>query len=164
VPDLITAFSAVAAAVPDARLEIVGENRTYPPQDLAGLCRTLGIADRVNIRAYVGDAELAGLYRTARVFAFLSEYEGFGLTPLEALSCGIPVVVLDTPAARETCGPAACYVGAGDTQAVTAQLTTLLTDAHAHQEALAPAAGVLGRYSWPDAARKTLESLEGAAR
>ncbi|MCX6539183.1 MAG: glycosyltransferase family 1 protein [Acidobacteria bacterium] len=164
VPDLIRAFAHVAARVPDARLEIVGENRTHPTQDLAALCRTLNIADRVVVRAYVSDDELVGLYRSARVFAFLSEYEGFGLTPLEALSCGIPVVVLDTPVARETCGAAACYVGPGDTEEVATHLTRLLSDERAHREALAPAAELLARYSWPDAARATLDALEAAAR
>ena len=164
VPDLIRAFAQVAAAVPESRLEIVGENRTHPPQDLVALCRSLNVTDRVVIRDYVRDDELVGLYRSARVFAFLSEYEGFGLTPLEALSCGIPVVVLDTPVARETCGPAACYVGLGDTQGVATHLRRLLTDERAHQEALAPVAAVLARYSWPAAAHATLEALEGAAR
>jgi len=163
-PDLIRAFAQVAAAVPDARLEIVGENRTHPAEDLAALCRALNIADRVAIRAYVRDDELVGLYRSARAFAFLSEYEGFGLTPLEALSCGVPVVVLDTPVARETCGPAACYVGLGDTDGVATHLTRLLSDEQAHRDALAPAAAVLARYSWPEAARATIEALEAAAR
>ncbi len=46
-------------------------------------------------------------------FAFLSEYEGLGLTPLEALAAGVPPVLLDTPVARESCGDAALYVPAG---------------------------------------------------
>jgi len=163
-PDLIRAFAQVAAAVPGARLEIVGENRTHPAEDLAALCRALKIADRVAIRAYLRDDELVGLYRSARAFAFLSEYEGFGLTPLEALSCGVPVVVLDTPVARETCGPAACYLGLGDTDGVATHLTKLLSDERAHRDALAPAAAVLARYSWPEAARATIEALEAAAR
>ena len=59
---------------------------------------------------YVSDEMLASLYRRARVFVFLSEYEGFGLTPLEALAAGVPVVLLDTPVAREVCGDAAVFV------------------------------------------------------
>jgi glycosyltransferase involved in cell wall biosynthesis len=164
VPDLIHAFALVLAAIPAARLEIVGENRTHPVQDLAALCRTLNIADRVTIRSYVSDGELVDLYRSARAFAFLSEYEGFGLTPLEALGCGIPVVVLDTPVARETCGPAARYVELGDRRGVAAHLIALLSDEQAHGKALAPAAAVLMRYSWPEAARATLEALEAAGR
>ncbi len=53
------------------------------------------------------------LYRRASVFAFLSEYEGFGLTPLEAMAHGAAPVVLDTPVAREIYGPAARYVALG---------------------------------------------------
>jgi len=164
VPDLIRAFAQVVQAVPDARLEIVGENRTHPTEDLAALSRTLNVADRVVIRAYVSDRELADLYGSARVFAFLSEYEGFGLTPLEALSCGIPVVVLDTPVARETCGTAACYVTAGDTSEVARHLTRLLADPAAHAAALSTAPAVLARYRWSDAARATLDALEAGGR
>ena len=41
---------------------------------------------------------------------FLSEYEGFGLTPLEAMARGVPAVVLDTAVAREAYGDGAIYV------------------------------------------------------
>ena len=61
--------------------------------------------------------------RGARAFAFLSEYEGLGLTPLEALAAGVPPVLLDTPVARESCGDAALYVPtANDLAGTTAAL------------------------------------------
>jgi glycosyltransferase involved in cell wall biosynthesis len=163
VPELIEAFAMVARDVAGARLEIVGENRTHPHQDLEGLCQTLGIADRVALRAYVSDTELVRLYGTARAFAFLSEYEGFGLTPLEGLSCGIPVVVLDTPVARETCGAAAAYVRPGAPRTVADCLTRWLTDPSAHAAALEAAPGVLARYQWSGTAVATLEVLLMAA-
>ena len=62
------------------------------------------------------------------MFAFLSAYEGFGLTPLEAMRHGLPTVVLDTPVAREVYGDGAWYVPAGDADAVAAALVTLLRD------------------------------------
>lgn len=164
VPDMIRAFARAAIVVPGARLEIVGENRTFPHQDLTAICAGLGIADRVGLRAFVSDEELTGLYGQARVFAFLSEYEGFGLTPLEALSCGIPVVVADTPVAREVCGPGARYVRTGDIDGIAAAFAELLTDDAAHARALEAAPVVLARYSWPDAARATIGALESAAR
>ena len=68
---------------------------------------------RVRFRSYVDEATLDDLYRRASVFAFLSEYEGFGLTPLEAMAHGAAPVVLDTPVAREIYGPAARYVALG---------------------------------------------------
>ena len=73
---LIDAFvAAVATRVPDSRLEIVGENRTYPPLDLDASLRACppDIAARVSLRSYVDEGTLADLYARARVFAFPSE-------------------------------------------------------------------------------------------
>ena len=113
VPDLIRAFGAVARSHPDASLDIVGDNRSYPHEDVARTIRTEGLAGRVRWHSYVADSELRALYGRARAFAFLSEYEGLGLTPLEALAAGVPPVLLDTPVARESCGDAALYVPVG---------------------------------------------------
>ncbi len=162
VPDLIRAFASVLSHVPDARLEIVGDNRTRPREDLNGLASSLDASDRVMLRSYVPDAELASLYAQARVFAFLSEYEGFGFTPLEALAHSVPIVVLDTPVAREVYGGAALYVAAGDLPATANALTRLLLDPALRAAQLRHAQAVLARYCWPDAARLTLQAIEQA--
>jgi glycosyltransferase involved in cell wall biosynthesis len=163
-PDLIAAFASVVADVPDARLEIIGENRTFPHQDLAALSRRSGLGDRIGLSAYVSDEKLARAYGRASVFVFLSEYEGFGLTPLEALACGIPVVLLDTSVAREVCGPAALYVAPGDPRAIAAAILSLLRDSNARRAVLAAAPDVLSRYSWTTAARMTMDALESVGR
>lgn len=163
VPDLVRAFALVAARHGGARLVIAGENRTYPREDPADLAAALGVGDRVDCRAYVTDEELATLYRRARVFAFLSEYEGFGLTPLEALAAGVPPVVYDTPVAREVYGEAAVFVPIGDIEAVAREIEDLLVDPARRQRVLDHAAPVLARYSWERAADATLAVLERAA-
>ena len=164
VPDLIAAFARTAAAVPAARLTIAGENRTWPPQSLPDVAAAHGVASRVDLRAYVTDAELGALYTRASVFAFLSEYEGFGLTPLEALAAGVPIVVLDTPVAREIYGGAAHYVARGDVEATADVMTRLLRDPGGARTTLDEAPAVLARYSWDRCAARTLEHLEGIAR
>lgn len=162
-PDLIAAMREVRRIRPDARLEIVGENRSHPFQDLHGLVASAGLAGAVAIRSYVPDAELADLYGRARVFVFLSEYEGFGLTPLEALASGLPLVMLDTPVARETCGDAAWYVKRGDIGGTAAAIATLLGDEPARRRLIDRAPAILRRYSWQEAARSVLAALEDAA-
>jgi glycosyltransferase involved in cell wall biosynthesis len=162
-PDLIRAFAPIARARPDAALDIVGDNRTYPHQDLRRAIGLESLTSQVQWRPYVSDHELAGLYASARAFAFLSEYEGLGLTPLEALACGIPPVLLDSPVARESCGDAALYVPRGDIKATTEALEGLLFDETRRAELLAAAPAVLARYNWPRAAADTLRVLEKSA-
>jgi glycosyltransferase involved in cell wall biosynthesis len=167
VDTLIAVFvNHVAARVPASRLEIVGENRLNPPDDPARVLRDCppAVARRVTLRSYVDEATLADLYRRAAVFAFLSEYEGFGLTPLEALAAGVPPVVLDTPVAREVYGEAARYVpGIADPHPLADALTELLTDTAARDRLLAAAVHVLARYDWDRTAAATLQAIEEAA-
>ena len=163
VPELVEAIALVRRQLAAARLVIVGDNRTWPRQDPAALARELGIASHVDVRAFVSEHELRRLYREASAFAFLSEYEGFGLTPLEAMAAGVPPLVLDTPAAREVYGNAARYVATPDPHEVAAALTTLLTDEPSRTALLARAPLVLRRYRWSDAAAATLHAIEGAS-
>jgi glycosyltransferase involved in cell wall biosynthesis len=160
VPDLIHGFKPVARSRPAARLEIAGDNRTYPYQNLEAIVAAEELQQQIRIESYVPDDALAGLYRRARAFAFLSEYEGFGHPPLEALLSGVPPVLLDTPVAREVCGDAALYVKPGDITAITSALTSLLFDESVRGRVLAAAPAVLARYSWTRAADQTLEAIE----
>lgn len=165
VDQLMAAFDLVADQVPMAQLEIVGENRTRRPHiDLEALRQRSRHREHIHLRAYVDDRALAALYARASVFAFLSEYEGFGLTPLEALAAGVPPVLLDTPVARETAGAAALFVPAtASHDAVSAALVAGLTDARVRRDILEQAPAVLARYEWKTTAADTLAAIEGAA-
>lgn len=165
VDQLIESFDRIADRLPGARLEIVGENRTSRPRlDLEALRARTRHADRISIRSYVDEATLRDLYDRATVFAFLSEYEGFGLTPLEALRAGVPPVLLDTPVAREVCGPAARYVSALSTSdELVNTVTELLTSAEARSAVLGHAPAVLSRYDWAVTAATTLAAIEEGA-
>jgi glycosyltransferase involved in cell wall biosynthesis len=163
-PDLIAAFARATIDLPDARLVIVGDDRTYPQQNLEAVATEHGVRARVELKRYVPDGELADLYARASVFAFLSEYEGFGMTPLEALSAGTPSVVLNSAVAREVYGEAAIFVEPGDIAATAGHLRRLLTDRAEARPILNRAAEILARYSWDAAADCTLTQLERIAR
>jgi glycosyltransferase involved in cell wall biosynthesis len=162
VPDLIAAFAVVASRHPDAQLHLVGEDRSFPPEDIRNRIAASPAAGHIHWHRYVPDAELQALYRQARAFVFLSEYEGLGLTPMEALSGGIPVLLLDTPVARESCGRAAMYVGRGAVGETAERIEQLLYDDRTRSALLAEAPAALGRYDWARAGRDTLRLLERA--
>ena len=164
VPDLIRAFAPIARAHNNASLDIVGDNRSHPREDLTGTIAQEGLQRQVRCHEYVSDDDLRDLYARARVFAFLSEYEGLGMTPLEALAAGVPPVLLDTEVARESCGDAALYVPANDLRAATGALDALLFDEAVRSRVLAAAPAALSKYSWPRAARETLAVLMAVGR
>jgi len=162
VPALVSAFAAVVKAVPDARLVLVGDNRTTPPIDPMALATAAGVGDRVDWRRYAPDHELRTLYAQARVFAFLSEYEGFAMTPMEAIAQGVPVVLRDTAIAREIYGDGAALVGE-EPSVLAATLTSLLTDDRAHAELLARGRARLPLFTWAQSADIVMRTLLRAA-
>jgi glycosyltransferase involved in cell wall biosynthesis len=163
VVDLVHAFAAVARRHPDSSLDLAGDNRSFPREDVGGAIAAEEAGGRIRWHRYVSDAQLGELYRRARAFAFLSEYEGLGLTPLEALAAGVPPVLFDTPVAHESCGAAALYIEQGRSKAITRAIEQLLFDDPTRERLLSAAPDVLARYSWPVAARETLAAIEQSA-
>lgn len=159
VPELIDGFARLARRRPDVRLEIVGDNRTEPYVDLDAVIASTGVSDRIHAAAYVSDDALGALYGAGHAFAFLSEYEGFGMTPLDALAAGVPAVVLDTDVAREIYGDAATYVERPEPRLIEEALERALFDPVERARASAAATAILRRYSWTTCAARTLDIL-----
>ena len=113
--DLVTAVRAVAA-VRGLRLVSVGPFTPYV-DEVRAAAAAAGAADRISLRGYVSDAELLALYARAAVLLFPSRYEGFGLPPLQALACGLPVVAARIPVTEEVLTGCAAYAPCGDAHA-----------------------------------------------
>ena len=77
---------------------------------------------------HVPDAHLPGLYAGASAFVLPSWHEGFGLTCLEAMACGVPVVAADAGALPETCGDAARYADPFDPDDIATQVQAAIGD------------------------------------
>lgn len=95
---LIRSFPEVLARVPDARLYLAvgGEAMSEREQQVLAECRELvaqlRLQERVIFSGYVAEEDLADMYRAADVFVLSSRYEPFGMTAIEAMACGTPVV------------------------------------------------------------------------
>jgi glycosyltransferase involved in cell wall biosynthesis len=124
---LLEAFAAVRGAV-DARLVIRGWGRGHNVEILRARIAALGLADRVDWQPYADAAALADLYRGARVLLLPSLYEGFGLTLLEAMACGTPVLTSSVSSMPEVVGDAALLVDPLDTAGLADALRRILTD------------------------------------
>lgn len=108
------------------KLAIAGVPARNSNMDLRGLVARHNVADRVEFQEAISEESLAKLYATAAVYLMPSEHEGFGLTTLEALAAGCPVIAADVPIHREIAADAAEYSTPGSAEAWAHQLETLL--------------------------------------
>lgn len=124
--------------------------------------RSEGLEPPVNAEfvGYVTDAELKALYAHAAVFAFPSRYEGFGLPPLEAMSCGCPVVASRAASLPEICGDAAIYCDPADPQELAAALRRLVNDSTAREAARRAGCDRARAFSWRRSAARLLAVLD----
>jgi glycosyltransferase involved in cell wall biosynthesis len=117
--------------------------------------------DWAKFAGYVPDADLPQLYAAARVFAYPSLYEGFGIPPVEAMACGTPVVGSNAGALPEVLGDAALLVDARDEAALAEAIRAAAEDQGAlRRRGLARAA----RYRWDVAAEQTWQVYTAAVR
>ena len=163
IADLIQAFALAAPKVPRGRLVLIGDNRTSPRIDPIAIAAAAGVGDRVEWREYATDEARDRLYQSARAFAYLSEYEGFGIPPVEAMAYGVPSVVLDTPVSREVYGDAALRVPV-DVTAIAAAIVSLMTDDDVHARLVKAGRAKLATFSWETTAETVGRVLEEAAR
>jgi glycosyltransferase involved in cell wall biosynthesis len=124
--DLETAVRAVAT-IPDVKLVSAGVQTVYAV-GVNRLARELGVSDRVELRGFVGEAELRELYAAAAALVFPSQYEGFGLPPLQALAARLPVVASDIPVLREVLDDCAIFAQPGNVEDFALGMQRVLAD------------------------------------
>ncbi len=112
---------------------------------------------------YVTDAELAALYRDARVVVFPTLYEGFGLPAVEALWAETPLVCSDLAVLREVTGGAAVFADPGDPEAFAGAVARVLDDAGLRERLAAEGRQRVAELSWSRAAERTAAVWRAAA-
>jgi glycosyltransferase involved in cell wall biosynthesis len=96
---------------------------------------------------------LAELYAGAVALVHPSLYEGFGLTPLEAMSAGTPVVAGRSPGVEEVCGDAARYADPRDPVALASAIAEVTSSPELRRELAERGRRQVDRYSWARCAR-----------
>jgi len=114
------------------------------------------LKDAIQHIGYVPAADLPAIYNLARVVAFPSLYEGFGLPIVEAMKCGVPVLTADRSATAEVGEGAALLVDPLSVEAIADGLRRLLDSASLRADLREKGLARAARFSWDDAAGKTL--------
>ncbi|WP_413668864.1 glycosyltransferase family 4 protein [Mucilaginibacter sp. Mucisp86] len=144
----------------DLMLVIAGERGNYPELDEYVTSKQLW--DRIIFTGHVPEADLHLLYARAKVFCFPSYAEGFGLPPLEAMQCGVPVVVSDRTAMPEVCGTAVLYANPDDESEIALEIELLLTDPALYHEKVNQGIAQARKFSWTKAANEILTLITEA--
>ena len=118
---------------------------------------------QATVLGHVPDPALDALYEGALVLACVSRDEGFGFTPVEALTRGTPVVVADLPVFRETLGDGAIRVPSRDTEALADALLRVEREPGLRERLVAAGSEAVADLSWERAARETRAILAEAA-
>ena len=160
-PGLLRALAALRPAVPGLRLHVVGDHPVRPRME--ALARELGIASLVVFHGFLPHEALAPLYGTARVLALPSEVEGFGITLLEAMHSGLPVIASTRGGSAEVVreGWNGYLVEPGDVPTLARRLRALLTDDRLWAELGDRGRETAARFALPRMVEETLALYRG---
>ncbi len=136
------------------RLPAVDTPFCVDPKQIA---RELGIEQHVRFIGWVAEEDKPALYSAAQFFVFLSLYEGFGLEPLEAMSCGTPVLASHHSSLPEIVGDGGLLVDATSLEEVVAAMLSWLEDADSMARLRQAALQQAARFDWGKTARETLQ-------
>lgn len=144
---LITAFARIVDAHPEALLVLPG-GEGPSEADVRHVIERERVADRVRRLGRVPDGALEVLYRRTRALTFPSRYEGFGMSLLEVMNHGRPVVASDATAIPEVVGDGGILVDPDDVAGWAAAMRRLLEDDAYWRERSAAARARAAAFSW----------------
>ncbi|HXV27152.1 MAG TPA: glycosyltransferase [Candidatus Paceibacterota bacterium] len=149
--ETLEAFEHLAQERAGLTFRFIGRDK-YPEPVIAELISDINRRldrEAVTSAEYVPQEELSRAYRSARTLVYVSDTEGFGMPPLEALAHGTVPVVADTPVNREIYGNDAVFVPTPITgEGIGNAMRRSLADASARERILSAGPGIVARYSW----------------
>ena len=116
--------------------------------------------ENIIFTGFIDENDLPDLYREAEGFCYISHYEGFGLPPLEAMSCNTPVIYGDNSSMKELYEGCALPADPHDIEQIKEQMKVLLTDEKARQDLAEKGLERSFDFSWRKTAMASLELFE----
>jgi glycosyltransferase involved in cell wall biosynthesis len=163
VPTLLQGFRHLLDAYhPEVKLVLAGE-KGWLYDEVFQRVSDLNLVDDVMFLGRVTTEELLWLYNSAQMLVAPSIYEGFGLTPLEAMACGTPVVVSNVSSLPEVVGDAGLLVNPESVEELAVAMWRVLTDSELRASLMDKGIKRAASFSWDKAARETLKLYRSLA-
>jgi glycosyltransferase involved in cell wall biosynthesis len=162
-PTLFAAYEQLLSRSPGAPpLILAGGAVEHSEEILTGLRARAGLAGKVEYRGYVSDAERQALYASASMLVLPSFHEGFGLTAVEAMQAGVPVIASTAGALPEVVGSAGITVDPADAAGFSAAMERLLADPSERRRRAAAGRQQARLFSWTASAATLLAAYREA--
>jgi glycosyltransferase involved in cell wall biosynthesis len=166
VPQLVKAFAHVYRRLGDPSLQLLiagnPEKQSGPLfPDPRPVASDLGMSGQI-VYHFIEEEDKPAIYSDASVFVFPSLYEGFGLTPLEAMSCGTPVICSNRTSLPEVVGDAAISLNPDDTRAMVEAMCDVLTKSDLQADLRERSLQRATRFNWRKTAAETVAAYEEA--
>jgi glycosyltransferase involved in cell wall biosynthesis len=164
IAQVIRCFARLVAEgqIGDMRLVMVGTRGWKMESIFAELERLGDLRERVIVTGFVPDGDLAPIYSHAAMFVYPSLLEGFGLPPLEAMQCGVPVITSNTSSLPEVVGDAGIQVVPNDADALCQAMIRLFDDQEEHDRLAACSLRRAAGFSWARCAEETVAAYRAA--
>jgi len=154
---LVGAYSLLPHAIlNEYHLVLVGA-KGWNNGDLNRTIANLNLKNRVVMPGFVKDEDLPYIYNKAALFVYPSLYEGFGLPPLEAMACGVPVVVSNNSSLPEVVGKAALIIEAQNEEQLARAMKRVILKPKLRQKLVEQGYLQAKKFSWKKAAQETLQ-------
>lgn len=157
---LFKAFSLIADKIPHS-IVIVGQ-KGWKNKEIIDEVKRSNIQHRVRLLGYVADGDLPELYSAAELFVFPSLYEGFGLPPLEAMTCGVPVVASNISSLPEVVGDAAVLVNPYDPSTIADGIMRIVTNPASRADYIKRGFDQASKFKWEKTAQQMVDVFSRA--
>lgn len=165
-PNLIRAFSILKKDYQyEGDLVITGRADPLYANEIYHLVADLNLTNDLKFTGMVEEQELVPLYNGAQLYIFPSLYEGFGLSPLEAMQCGVPTAVSATSCIPEVCGKDnSIYFDPNNPKDIAEKTWQIISSAAMRAKLIANGLAHVKKFSWQKMARKTLAVYDSISR
>lgn len=155
---IIRAFKMIKDQFPESYRLVLAGNPKRAYDKLMKEIRLAGIEDRVDLPGFISVQEMAYLYNGAKLFVYPSYYEGFGLPPLEAMACGIPVITSNVTSIPEVVEDGAEMVAPDDEVGLAEKMYRILSDEEVLSKLRDRGMKRVAQFDWRKTAAQTLQA------